>query len=771
MPTEINGRKVFGAIEEKWLSVGGAHGFLGSPISNEMPTFDGLGRFQNFQGGIISWHPDSWAHIVQGSIKELWLQIGREQFGYPITDELPTPNGRGRFNHFRSYNRDRTVIGDNSIYWIPETGAHAIHGAIRDKWAEMGWENSFLGFPVSNESATPNGKGAYSHFQGGSIYWSPETGAHAIHGAIRDKWAEMGWENSVLGFPVSDELVTPDGNGAFSHFQDGSIYWSPETGAHAIHGANRDKWAEMGWENSVLGFPVSDESATPNGQGAFCHFQGGSIYWSPETSVHVIHGAIRDKWAEMGWENSFLGFPVNDESATPDGKGAFSHFQGGSIYWSPETDAHEIYGAIRDKWANTGWEMGPLGFPKSAEASSLDGSRIQFFEFGVISWRADRGARIDWVSKKDIVVTPSGTALGGWAEIEIHWNGDFVFRGHMHDSGATGYNFHVLLTLDDPKLGFVFVVQKSGSVEGALDGFSPERDFDWEERGNNPIIQSAWEGITFSRVHVSKTYEWSGTIGSPLEIVKDAMSYVVGSNILGPHVAALILLSSELSKESDTRLFGVGGVPGVLAMAGWSFFMGPGFAIPVFIGAAVVTTLLFKQKVMTEKEYNFAKLVFGDTLPSRERIIFTNISGLGGVPFVVPNSDGTFLVNLGEEVFEKGPLKATIKNYPVEGQVLIHELVHVWQLSRPAWRPWFMCKAVTNQIMKDDDTYNRPSNTQVSWNSLNPESQGAVVDKWFQTYATGWIDLRHLELLLTSRKALQDPYFHYIAENIRLGKN
>ena len=89
-------------------------------------------------------------------------------------------------------------------------------------------------YPVNDETATPgDGIGRYNHFQAGSIYWTPATGAHEVHGAIRKLWAGMGWERSFLGYPTSDELSTEDGLGRYSEFQHGSIYWRPTTGALA----------------------------------------------------------------------------------------------------------------------------------------------------------------------------------------------------------------------------------------------------------------------------------------------------------------------------------------------------------------------------------------------------------------------------------------------------------------------------------------------------------------------------------------------------------
>jgi len=83
--------------------------------------------------------------------------------------------------------------------------------------------------PLTDETGTPDGVGRYNHFQGGSIYWTPETGAHEVHGHIRDEWARMGWERGRLRYPTSDERGMSDG-GRYSQFQGGAIVWTPEGG-------------------------------------------------------------------------------------------------------------------------------------------------------------------------------------------------------------------------------------------------------------------------------------------------------------------------------------------------------------------------------------------------------------------------------------------------------------------------------------------------------------------------------------------------------------
>jgi hypothetical protein len=163
----------------------------------------------------------------------------------------------------------------------------AAAGPIDDKYAALGGSRGFLGTAVTEERTTPDGVGRYRHYRGGSIYWSPGTGAHEVHGLIRDKWAALGWERSFLGYPVTDETSTPDSIGRYNHFEHGSIYWSPESGAHEIHGLIREKWANLGWERGYLGYPITDELETSDRTRRFNTFQYGTLLWSPATGAYL----------------------------------------------------------------------------------------------------------------------------------------------------------------------------------------------------------------------------------------------------------------------------------------------------------------------------------------------------------------------------------------------------------------------------------------------------------------------------------------------------
>ena len=216
-------------------------------------------------------------------------------------------------------------------------GTYEVKGAILGEYRALGGPAGRLGSPLTNELTTPvRTEGRFNVFQYGSIYWTPRTGAHEVRGAIRATWGSLGWENGALGFPVTRELATPDGRGRFNYFERGSIYWTPTTGAREVRGAILGQWASQGWERSFLGYPLTNERATPTKPGRFNVFERGSIYWSPTTGAHSIGGAIRDRWGSIGWENSCLGFPVTNEyPTTRDGRG--QDFERGSIYWSPGT--------------------------------------------------------------------------------------------------------------------------------------------------------------------------------------------------------------------------------------------------------------------------------------------------------------------------------------------------------------------------------------------------------------------------------------------------
>jgi uncharacterized protein YkwD len=269
--------------------------------------------------------------------------------------------------------------GSRSYVGIP------VKGAILQSYTATGANAGFMGLPMSREIGPLRGGGYGQQFAGGSIYWSAATGAQVVRGAIRDRWASLGWENSWLGYPTGGEFTIRDGFA--QRFQGGLVYWSAATGAQALGGSVLDVFGATGWENGALGYPTTSVIGLP--AGSFAHFQNGSIY-SSAAGTHVVAGAVRTAWAAQGWENGALGYPASGQFGGLVGGGVGQHFTGGSIYSSPASGTQVVPTVVRDVWAAQGWENGTLGYPVSA-ARAVAGGVAQDFQGGTVTVADGRG--------------------------------------------------------------------------------------------------------------------------------------------------------------------------------------------------------------------------------------------------------------------------------------------------------------------------------------------------------------------------------------------
>ncbi|MFE2306027.1 hypothetical protein, partial [Streptomyces sp. NPDC059411] len=156
----------YGSIGAKYDGLGGAGGLLGSPVTGERDSSLG-GRFQQFQNGIILWHPDA-AYAVHGDIlQKFWATDAERSWGFPTMDEADAakaPDGtRGRYQFFER----------GLFLWSPQTGTHIVHGAIYDAFHAAGHEGA-LGYPRTDEFDEAGGKA--QQFQKATIHWNPSRG-------------------------------------------------------------------------------------------------------------------------------------------------------------------------------------------------------------------------------------------------------------------------------------------------------------------------------------------------------------------------------------------------------------------------------------------------------------------------------------------------------------------------------------------------------------------------------------------------------------------
>ncbi|MCA1193834.1 LGFP repeat-containing protein [Saccharopolyspora sp. 6V] len=283
-------QQAFTPIEERYWNDADLRQLLGEPVDSQHT--DGETSYQRFQYGWLFHIEATGVTEIHGDIAARYNDIGGyDVLGAADADERVAPDGVGRYNQFAGSD----ATGPASIYWTDATGAQGVWGPIRDFWEAKGWEVGYLGYPTKTTTATVDGSGSYNHFvgpngDGASVYWSEETGAHSVQGAIREAWAAQGWETGELGYPTTDEQVADDAIGRFNEFsgrqETGAVYWSPESGAHWLRGDVLRHWYDLDRYSGYLGYPTSDPHEVDGG--VQVDFQGGYILRNPDT------GAISD---------------------------------------------------------------------------------------------------------------------------------------------------------------------------------------------------------------------------------------------------------------------------------------------------------------------------------------------------------------------------------------------------------------------------------------------------------------------------------------------
>lgn len=230
---------------QKW-----ENGPLGFPTSDEeVQTIGGIrGALQTYENGQIRWSSQGGAHPIWGKILtryEIAETEGRS-LGWPLNGEMKDAANGGAYQHFTG----------GSIYFHPSTGAHRVTGGIRNLWEGQGWERGHMGYPTGEETTTAGG-GVYQTFQGGTAYWHPGSDSYFVHDAIMGTYGFYNWERGELGYPLTNETASANG-GIFQRFQGGTIYWSPRTGSHAVPLSMLELYGQHGYAHGHLGYPTSE---------------------------------------------------------------------------------------------------------------------------------------------------------------------------------------------------------------------------------------------------------------------------------------------------------------------------------------------------------------------------------------------------------------------------------------------------------------------------------------------------------------------------------
>ena len=332
------------AITRAWDAGGGATGPLGIKDGGVFPAGEGFG--QNFAGGKIYFTPDTGAHIMMGAILDKYLALGGPadgDLGFPNIDE-----GAGKATDSR--NTTFSAADNPVIFFTPDTGAHVVRGAINAAWDKLGGSAGVLGVPTEDE--VYRGDVVSQVFTGGQVSWDRKTKA------FTSTPPELAGQ--LAGLAVPGDVTT------------------------AINASRRAAGGPMGPLGAEEG---AQYSIGADGVGQ--NFAGGKIFYSPDTGANVVTGQILAKYESVGGPQGDLGFPTSSEGdgglSPASSIVTFSAPDKPVIFWTPDFGAVIVRGAMNAAWAKLGGATGELGAPTADQTA--DGDVVtQKFNGGAVSY-------------------------------------------------------------------------------------------------------------------------------------------------------------------------------------------------------------------------------------------------------------------------------------------------------------------------------------------------------------------------------------------------
>ncbi len=209
---------------------------------------------------------------------------------------------------------------------------------IYTKWQQLGGETGFAGSPFRGETAS--GDATYAEFGGADIWWTSGTGAHEVHGKIRDEYRRFTAGDDRLGVPTTDQQTGSRKGSRYNVFEGGRIYWSKDTGARTLYGPVLRRYLGLDAEGSRLRLPTTGIKAGYRAGSSYTIFQGGRIYWSEDSGARQVWGPILRRYLKVGAAKSRLRLPTTAEYAVRGG--TVQKFQGGRIRWYRSTGSTKV---------------------------------------------------------------------------------------------------------------------------------------------------------------------------------------------------------------------------------------------------------------------------------------------------------------------------------------------------------------------------------------------------------------------------------------------
>jgi len=412
---------------------------------------------------------------------------------------------------WNGYSFDDVIEVSVDVINLFEPGADiSITQAIIDKYHALGGAATF-GPPAGTGEQTgyPDNAGVictYVNFQNGAIEYFTNGyqvgNTYAILNPFFNKWASMGYGNSVLGYPISDmsDIQTSKFGTEFryQHFKNGtelgSLEYNLATGVvYEIHGAIYATWSALGYADSILGLVTSDErDALPSFKGTtgrVSDFENGHLHWHSSGDhagiTYMTYGNLDALYVSMGGTDSWLGFSVMHQEDR--GGYEYCEFEGGYIEWDVVNGVYKSkkFGITDGLVAEWHFDEGSGNVLGDSSGNGNDGTI-----YGA-TWTTDgKFASALQFDGNDYIVIPDSPELSGGA------GKNMTVEYWFNTNSQNGY---IISKIKD-------VSYKDWST--LLGGFGPGLDFWYENRGydrrfysGSAIEEGVWHhgAFTFQR--------------------------------------------------------------------------------------------------------------------------------------------------------------------------------------------------------------------------------------------------------------------------------
>ena len=503
-------RTVMGAIGTAYRTLGGAVGALGEPTSAE--TASAGGTVQSFQNGRVVDGPNTGAHAISGAVLTAWDASGGAAgpLGWP-TGEQSSATG-SPVQRF-----------ENGLLVVTGGGVRSVMAPLAAAWLAQGGTAGPLGDPVAEGTVTAGSR--QQSFANGVLVDGPQTGTRAVVEPMAAAWAAAGQAAGALGFPVSERYPTA-GGGWTQPFQKGRVHALPGTGAWPVTGAMSAAYDALSGEAGVLGYPTG--TATTAGGATTQPFQKGQLVLSAGRATAVL-GSLSTAYTAAGGPGGALGVPVSDRYPTANG-GWTQPFTNGRVHSSPTTGAHAVVNPISPAYDALQGEAGALGYPISDRYPTANGGWTQAFQNGRVHTSPTTGAFavLAPISGAYDALGGEGGALGypvssRYATPGNGWTQAFQ-NGRIHYSPSTGA--HAVLTPISP--AYDALRGESGALGYPISDRYPTANGGWTQAFQNGRVHtSPTTGAYAVLAPVSSAYDALGGEGGEL-------GYPVGDRVATP---------------------------------------------------------------------------------------------------------------------------------------------------------------------------------------------------------------------------------------------